>query len=157
MSKIYQFNQVQTIQSDISTVWNFFSSPANLKKITPPDMDFRIVDPGGQGEIANGQIIRYTVSPFPFIRVTSVTEIDGVEHQRCFEDRQKKGPFSLWHHKHEFVPIDHGVQMTDQVRYSVPLGLLGRLANRLMVEKRLRHIFDFRRKQIESLFPPQTL
>jgi ligand-binding SRPBCC domain-containing protein len=38
----YQFKQTQKIQGNIDDVWNFISSPANLKKITPDYMGFDI-------------------------------------------------------------------------------------------------------------------
>lgn len=36
----YQFEKQQKLPSDISSVWDFISKPANLKEITPPYMDF---------------------------------------------------------------------------------------------------------------------
>jgi ligand-binding SRPBCC domain-containing protein len=42
--------------------------------------------------------------------------------------------------------------MTDEVNYAIPLGILGRMANALFVEKELRRIFKFRYTTIEKLF-----
>ena len=48
--------------------------------------------------------------------------------------------------------ISGGVEMTDLVHYRLPLGPLGRLANRLFVQAQLREIFDYRWNKLEALF-----
>ena len=150
--KIYNFKQTQIIPSDIDTVWNFFSSPLNLNKITPPNMNFKIVDMGGS-EMQKGQRIKYKVSPFPFLRVTWITGIADVDAKRFFADTQIKGPFTMWYHQHNFAPVTGGIEMTDHVSYSIPLGLIGIFANDLFVQHRVCKIFEYRRQQIELLFP----
>jgi ligand-binding SRPBCC domain-containing protein len=150
---MHHFKQTQIINADIDTVWRFFSSPRNLNKITPPDMNFELTDLGGSEDMSKGQLIKYNVSPFPFLRVKWITEITDVDAKRFFADNQKKGPFTMWHHQHLFTPIDGGVEMTDHVSYSIPFGFLGIAVNKLLVEKRVHHIFDHRRKQVEILFP----
>jgi ligand-binding SRPBCC domain-containing protein len=67
-------------------------------------------------------------------------------------DEQRKGPYSLWHHQHHFKAIEGGVEMTDIVHYKNPLGILGRMANVLLVKKKLEHIFDYRVKKVEERF-----
>ncbi len=42
--------------------------------------------------------------------------------------------------------------MTDIVNYAIPLGIVGRLANDMFVEKRVNAIFDYRFKALEELF-----
>lgn len=151
--KTYQFDQTQFIKSDIETVWSFFSSPKNLIKITPLDMNFKIVEISGSEEIHKGQLIKYKVSPFPFLRVSWVTEITDLERQRFFEDAQREGPFKEWVHRHYFSPEAGGVWMRDQVSYSMPFGFIGTLANELIIRDRVLQIFEHRRRQIELIFP----
>jgi hypothetical protein len=43
--------------------------------------------------------------------------------------------------------------MRDVVRYSLPLGPLGRAARALLVRRDLEHIFDFRRDAVAARFP----
>ena len=40
---MYQFKKEQFIHTDIDTLWDFISSPANLQKITPAYMGFDIL------------------------------------------------------------------------------------------------------------------
>jgi len=153
--KVYHLSQDQFIKADLDTVWSFFSSPRNLNKITPPDMDFKIVDMGGSEQMFEGQIIKYSVSPFPFLSLKWVTEIVDVVPKKSFVDTQKKGPFKMWHHQHTFCPVTDGVQMSDQVSYSIPFGFLGSAINKLIIQKRVTNIFKFRKKQVESIFSNQ--
>jgi len=153
MMKTYQFKQTQIVNADIATVWSFFASPRNLNKITPPDMNFEIVDIGGTGEIQKGQIIKYNVSPLPFLRLSWTTRIEDVDPKRSFADDQIKGPFAKWYHRHTFKPTVNGVEMMDEVTYSIPFGPIGVLANYLVVQHRVREIFNYRRRQIEIIFP----
>lgn len=151
--KIYQFKQSQIIPADLTTVWDFFSSPKNLNAITPPEMNFEILEISGGEKMYAGQMISYQVNPFPWVRVKWVTEIRDVEHKKYFTDKQKVGPFALWYHQHFFSEHDKGVLMTDEISYAIPFGIVGRLANWMLVEKRVRTIFNHRTERIKSLFP----
>ena len=61
-----------------------------------------------------------------------------------FIDVQVKGPYKLWHHTHTFEAVDGGTLMKDIVRYDIGYGPLGDLADRLLVAKDLKSIFDYR-------------
>jgi ligand-binding SRPBCC domain-containing protein len=150
--KIYHIKQTQFIPADLETVWSFFSTPKNLDKITPQDMNFVMTHMSGSEKMYTGQLISYFVSPFPLLRLRWVTEIKHVADQKYFVDEQKFGPFALWYHQHFFTAKDGGVEMTDEVSYAIPFGILGRLANHLFVRQRVNYIFEFRRKRVEELF-----
>ena len=151
--KVYQFKQSQFIPADLTTVWDFFSSPKNLKAITPPEMNFEVLEITGGEKMYAGQMISYKVSPLPFVRVRWVTEIKNVEYKRYFTDEQKVGPFALWYHQHFFSELNNGVLMTVEISYAIPFGILGRIANRMVVEKQVGNIFNYRTERIKSHFP----
>jgi ligand-binding SRPBCC domain-containing protein len=151
--KVYHFKQKQFVPSDIDTVWNFFSSPKNLSKITPPDMNFVISNITGPDTMYSGQLIAYKVSPFPLVRVNWITEIKNVEYKKYFIDEQKDGPFNMWYHQHFFTEKNGGVEMCDEISYAIPFGLLGRLANQILVKRQVNSIFEYRQKKIEAIFP----
>lgn len=154
-SGIYTLSATQDLPVDQETAWDFFSSPENLQKITPPEMGFTITS-GKPAKAYAGQIITYRVSPFPGLRLPWVTEITSVEAGRRFVDEQRFGPYALWHHEHHFAPIPGGVRMTDKVSYKLPLGPLGHLAHALFVKGRLRHIFAYREQVLDKLFGKYT-
>ncbi|MDP2236272.1 MAG: SRPBCC family protein [Bacteroidales bacterium] len=139
------------LKASIEEVWDFFSSPANLKKITPPAMGFNIIT-GGDGKMYPGQIISYKVKPFAGIPLTWVTEITHVEPLKFFVDEQRFGPYSMWHHEHHFREVEQGVEMTDIVTYVLPFGFLGRIAHKLFVKNKVQQIFEYRSKVMNQFF-----
>lgn len=148
----YQLIKTQKIPATMAEVWNFMSSPMNLKEITPAYMNFKVTNNSGQGKMYPGMIITYKVSPLPGFRVNWMTEITHVKEMEYFVDEQRIGPYTLWHHQHTIEPIEGGVLMTDIVTYAPPLGVLGRLANVLFIRRQLESIFDFRRLAVEKKF-----
>ncbi len=149
--KVYSKLTVQHVNASIEECWDFFSNPRNLAKITPDSMGFQITDFDGKNMYA-GQIIQYKVSPLLGIKLPWVTEITTVVENSYFIDEQRSGPYRLWHHKHFFEPTENGVKMTDLVHYALPLGYLGRIMNAIVVEKKLKEIFDYRTQKINEIF-----
>jgi ligand-binding SRPBCC domain-containing protein len=152
MSKVYRFKTIQKIPVSLSEAWDFFSNPANLSAITPPQLDFQIVSLYHGEKMYPGQIIEYKVKPVAGIPLYWMTEITHVEHEKYFVDEQRFGPYNLWHHQHHFRSIEGGVEMSDIVHYKIPFGLLGDLGQILFVKKELKKIFDFRWKAVEQRF-----
>jgi len=150
--KLYELTKVQQLPIGIKEAWKFFSSPRNLKAITPDHMGFEITKITHQEEMYEGQIIAYKVRPILNIPLRWVTEITHVKEPYYFVDEQRFGPYSFWHHQHIFEENDEGVLMKDIVNYGIPLGPLGRIANTVFVRKQLEGIFDYRLKAVEKLF-----
>ena len=149
---IHQFKTKQLLQSDLETVWNFVSSPRNLKKITPPYMGFDITSKDLPLKMYPGMIISYKVSPLLSIPTTWVTEITQVEKHKFFIDEQRVGPYTMWHHQHFLEETKDGILMTDIVTYKPPFGILGSIANSLFIKKKLKSIFDYRFVALEKIF-----
>lgn len=147
----FQIRREQQLNCDINTAWAFFSSPNNLSKITPDDIKF-IVKDNLKEEIFVGMKINYTIAPLLGIPLKWQTLITAVNHNKSFIDVQAKGPFKLWHHKHEFYENDAGVLMIDTVDYELPFGILGVWTHRIAVRKKLNHIFNFRYKILKQRF-----
>jgi hypothetical protein len=42
--------------------------------------------------------------------------------------------------------------MTDIVNYAIPYGIIGRMANGLIVKNKLRDVFEFRKRKIVEMF-----
>jgi len=148
----YQFQKQQKISTTIDEIWEFISSPGNLKEITPDYMGFDITTKNLPDKMYAGMVISYEVSPLLGIKTTWVTEITHIIEKKYFVDEQRVGPYSLWHHQHIIEPIEDGVLMTDIVSYQPPFGFLGAIANALIIKNKLNEIFDFRTKAIESKF-----
>ncbi len=148
----YQLFREQQLFCDLDTAWNFFSNPNNLSKITPKDMGFTVLSQPDSDKIYEGMLIDYTVSPILRIPLSWQTRITQVDWNKSFTDFQQKGPYKYWNHFHEFIPNNKGVLMRDTVDYELPLGILGTLAHRVMVKKKLENIFNYRYTVLEKLF-----
>lgn len=148
----FQLYREQQLNCDIGTAWDFFSSPMNLSKITPKNMGFNLISNLENKDIYEGMIIEYKVSPVLHIPLKWVTKITQVEKNKSFTDFQEKGPYKYWNHFHEFVPNEKGVLMKDTVDYELPFGLLGRIAHKIFVKKKLENIFNYRYQFLDKYF-----
>ena len=148
----YQLKREQKINASIDEVWDFISSPGNLKDITPPYMGFQVTSGNGAIKMYPGMIISYIVKPVLNIPTKWVTEITQVVDKRYFIDEQRIGPYTMWHHQHFIEPIENGVLMKDIVTYQPPFGIIGAIANSLFIKKQLKEIFAFRFKAVEDKY-----
>ncbi|HKG05621.1 MAG TPA: SRPBCC family protein [Pedobacter sp.] len=151
--KAYHLTFNQKIPLALNETWDFFSSPLNLAKITPPDMAFTVTSNQDQiKQMYPGLIITYKVSPISGIKIDWMTEITHVSEGNYFIDEQRFGPYQFWHHQHHFKAIEGGTDMTDILTYGLPLGALGRIANQIYVADKLQQIFEYRKQKINELF-----
>jgi ligand-binding SRPBCC domain-containing protein len=149
--KIYTLHKKQNLPISVEQAWEFLSSPANLKTITPDYMGFNILS-GADRPMFPGQIIQYIVTPVLGIKTKWVTEITHVKDKEYFVDEQRFGPYALWHHKHFIKAIEGGVEMEDIIDYKVPMGILGQMVHPILVKPKLEEIFSYRTKKLEELF-----
>ena len=99
-----------------------------------------------------GMLLSYKISPLFGIRINWTTEITHVKDMEYFVDEQRVGPYALWQHQHHFKEIKGGVHMTDILTYAMPYGIIGRLANKILVEKEIKKIFAYRETEVKKLF-----
>ena len=153
--KIYKLERIQKIPCILDKAWDFFSSPANLKTITPDYLGFEITSELVP-KMYPGQIITYKVRPVLGIAMNWMTEITQVEDKKYFVDEQRIGPYSIWHHEHFFKAIEGGTEMKDRVYYAIHPLKGGSLTHTLFVKKKLNEIFDYRIKKVNELFGEWT-
>lgn len=148
--RLFSLRASQRLALPLDDAWSFFSDPANLQEITPPDMRFRVVSELPP-RVHPGLIITYRITPLLGISVAWVTEITHVVDRELFVDEQRFGPYRFWHHQHHFREIDGGVEITDIVHYLPPTPAAG-LIDRLFVGPRVREIFEYRRGVLARRF-----
>jgi ligand-binding SRPBCC domain-containing protein len=141
----------QLIPYPRSKVFAFFSEAGNLERLTPPSLHFEILTPLPIA-MHEGSLIEYRIALF-FIPFGWQTIIESYEPEIRFVDRQLRGPYSFWHHTHEFEEVKGGTLMRDRVLYEVPLGPIGEVARALFVDRQLKAIFDFRQRAVAAIFP----
>lgn len=150
MARTYRFERVQLIPRPRSEVFAFFAAAANLERITPDFLRFRILTPPPI-EMAAGTLIDYQLRLYG-VQFRWRTRIDTFEPEASFSDTQVTGPYRRWYHRHEFADAPGGTEMRDIVEYKMRFGPLGALARRLFVQRSINQIFDHRRKVIADVF-----
>ncbi len=155
---MHRLESIQRLPITLEAAWDFFSSPANLKTITPEHMGFEIKSGFTRGEkMYAGMMISYIVKPLAGIPMKWVTEITHVRDRSFFVDEQRVGPYAIWHHQHHFKAIEGGVEMRDIVHYKIPFGPIGHITNALFVARKVESIFDYRYRRLEQLFGKMPL
>ena len=147
MRRVHILDRQQRVEVPIERAFAFYGDARNLERITPPWLGFEVTTPGPI-EMGVGTLIEYRLR-LHRVPVRWRTRIEAWEPPRRFVDVQVKGPYSLWEHTHTFAA--DGPEATiirDRVRYSIPFGPLGEIANRLLVQRDLRQIFDYRREAV---------
>ena len=148
--KIYELNVSHQVNAPIEEVFDFFSKPENLSKITPAKMGFNVLTPSPI-KMQRGALIEYTIRVFGF-PLRWRTLITAYEPPKKFVDEQLKGPYSFWHHTHTFEEKDGGTLIRDELKYAIPFGILGRIVHALYVKYDIRSIFKYRQKILDDIF-----
>lgn len=128
-----------TIPLNRADAFAFFADAANLDRLTPPWLRFRIETPL---PIALGPGVRLDyrlrLHGWPIRWRTEITEWDPPVR---FVDEQRRGPYSWWIHTHTFSETPDGTEMEDVIDYETPGGALVHAA---FVGRDLRRIFTWR-------------
>lgn len=145
---MYILERQQRVTAAVEQAWEFLQNPANLDRITPPDLQFRIVT-DVPAAMCNGLIVEYRIT-IPLLGThTWVTEIKHIREGHSFVDEQRLGPYRFWYHYHEIQQVNDGVLLIDKVLYQPPFGLLGRLLHQIYIRRTLERIFSYRRERLE--------
>jgi len=143
------FRGEQLIDRPLPLVFDFFSKASNLQRITPPWLSFSILG-AEPAKVETGTVIPYRLR-LHGVPLIWVSQIESFEPQRMFVDRQLIGPYKLWVHTHSFEADGDRTIIRDEVRYELPLGRLGAVAQVLFVRRDVERIFAYRRKSIVGL------
>lgn len=145
------FEMETNIPAAREEVFSFFSDAANLTRITPESLHFRIATPPPI-EMKAGAVIDYVIRlrGVPMRWRTLISEWEPPFH---FVDEQVKGPYRQWIHRHSFTETADGhTLMKDHVRYALPFPPFGLVALPF-VRREVEQIFAHRRKVIGEVFP----
>jgi len=102
------------------------------------------------GLIGEGQDVTWRARHFR-IPSTMTSRITQFTFPGSFTDEQIRGPFKSFRHVHEFESAPGGSIMTDRVEFTAPIGLLGRLAERLVLRRYLHRLIRERGRFLSEL------
>lgn len=135
-------------------VFEFFSDAHNLEAITPPMLKFNVLTPPPI-VMAEGTLIDYKlkVRGVPLRWTSRITAWDPPHR---FVDEQVRGPYKLWRHEHTFTPYEGGTLARDRVDFLSRGWLLAPLLHRLLVNRDVQAIFDYRTTALRERFASES-
>jgi ligand-binding SRPBCC domain-containing protein len=129
-------------------VFDFFLDPANLVRVSPPELHMRLVEAPPRLQLGSVIVLRGRRWGIPQ-RV--VSEIVALEPGVSFVDSQRTGPFGKWVHTHRFETVPEGTRLHDHIEYEPPGGLLGLVVTVTMIERDLKWVYEYRRQKLREL------
>ncbi len=99
------------------------------------------------GKIGLGEEVTWRARHFgiPFTMTSRVTEL---ARPHRFVDEQVRGPFRRFRHEHRFEEADRGTRMIDAISFDAPFGLIGRVAETLVLGRYLRRLIEQRNEYL---------
>ncbi|MBD0372594.1 MAG: SRPBCC family protein [Pyrinomonadaceae bacterium] len=136
------FVKESIIRASPERVFAFHELPDALDRLLPPWETARVVLPPKNLHAGTRTIVETKL--FGFYKVRWEALHTAYDPPRMFEDVQVKGPFKSWRHRHIVEPHELGARLLDDIEYEPPFSIFGRLAAPLLVERRLKRLFDYR-------------
>lgn len=144
-----RFDKESRVAASPARVFAFYESEGALQRLTPPWESAELVSGGDSIRTGSRVVIRTKVGPFP---IEWEAEHMEYEQGRMFADRQVRGPFAKWYHRHWFLDDgDGGTLLRDEVEFEPPLGALGMLVGGGFLHKKLNDMFDFRHAETKRI------
>jgi ligand-binding SRPBCC domain-containing protein len=168
-----RFETSQWVPHPVELVFAFFSNPANLPHLMPPELKTRIedarltpppprplhTDPARHfsGVAAGiGSEILVTFCPLRWVpkRIGFTVRITEFVWNSHFADEQITGPFSSFHHRHGIEPESRdaieGTLVSDTIEFALPFGPLGSLASGFL-RRQLTRQFAHRQQRLPEI------
>jgi ligand-binding SRPBCC domain-containing protein len=137
-----QFKHSFVVNSDIDTVWKFYTNIKHLEVITPNIMNLEII------KSQNDVLQQGTEVWLKAKLLTKSRWHSKITYLKQYEytDEMISGRFKLWQHLHIFNKLgDEKTEVIDQVNFELPYGLIGKLFENYVLKK-LETIFSYREK-----------
>lgn len=107
------------------------------------------------GLIKEGETVTWEARHFG-IRMHMTIGITAMQFSYYFRDEMLSGPFKRLWHEHLFWEEKDGTMMVDDFEFASPLGLLGKLADRLVLKKYMTHLLMKRNSLIKRVAEEQA-
>jgi len=137
-----RFVKETLIKATPEKVFAFHELPDAFARLMPPWDHSKIVQAAPSLKVGSRTIIDAAV--FGPIKARWVAEHTAYDPPRMFEDKQLKGPFTTWRHRHSVLPNEQGAILRDEIEYEPPFRPFGRLAALIFIIPRLERLFAYR-------------
>lgn len=105
------------IHAPLEGVFAFHEREDALQLLSPTFPTLRVLRK--QAGIEAGSWVELKIGPVAWVALHT-----ACEKNRFFEDRQVRGPFARWVHRHEFERSEDATRLTDRIEYKLPGGAL---------------------------------
>lgn len=113
--------------------------------------DERVVQPGRTaGPLELGDTVTFEGRHFG-VRWRLTASIVELERPHRFVDQATGRAFPWLRHVHEFDECDGATEMIDRLEWQSPLGLLGRIADRLLIERHMARYVSAKQQALKVL------
>ncbi len=102
------------------------------------------------GMIGIGQTVKFEGTHFG-MRQRLTVKVTEFERPRLFVDEMIEGRFRFFKHVHEFESNQDGTLMRDTLIWTSPLGLLGKLVDKILLEGHLRNLVTKRNAKLKEI------
>ena len=109
----------------------------------------RAIDGVTVGLIGLGQEVTWSGRHFG-LRITHTSRITAFEFPNYFQDSMVRGMFRRFCHDHYFEAGENKTLMKDVMEFEAPLGLPGRVAELLLLERHMRKLLERRNRCIQQ-------
>ncbi|PYF74968.1 SRPBCC family protein [Pedobacter nutrimenti] len=121
----------------------------DMHVISTQGTDEKVVGGRSSGLIELGESVTWQARHLGVVqRLTS--KITAFDYPQYFVDEMQQGIFKSFRHEHLFLPQTGGTLMTDVFTYVSPLGLLGKLADKLFLYGYLKRLLIKRNAVIKA-------
>jgi len=144
-----EFESEVLVRCPLAKVFDFFSRPENLPKLSPETMPIEVVS--APEVIAPDSSIKIKVRQWG---IPQQIEARVVEFQppMGFADEQVKGPFARWRHTHRFETVDaETTRVIDVILFEPPTGLLAMLLSENKILEHLEEVFEERGRMLREI------
>jgi ligand-binding SRPBCC domain-containing protein len=169
----HRFETSHWVPYPVELVFAFFSNPANLPHLVPPELKTRIEDarltpppprplhPDPSRRFSGvaagvGSEILVTICPLRWVprRIGFTVRITEFVWNSHFADEQVSGPFASNRHRHGFEPEtrdgDEGTLVSDKIEFALALGPLSSLAS-AFIRRQLTRQFAYRQQRLPAI------
>ncbi|MFC4307315.1 SRPBCC family protein [Cohnella boryungensis] len=102
------------------------------------------------GPVGLGERVTFEATHF-FIRQKLVSVVTEYNEPYSFTDEMESGAFKRLRHTHEFEESGGGTIMRDTLAFQAPFGLLGRLAEKLVLRRYMTRFLEHRNNELKKI------
>ena len=142
-------NLITKINAPKKIVFNL-SRNIDIHQNSASQTNEKAIDGVTSGLINYNETVTWRGKHFGFY-LTHKSRMTAMDFYDYFVDEMEEGKFKSFKHEHSFVEKDGKTVMIDNINYETPLGIFGRLFDKLILKKHLTNFIIQRNKILKEL------